>query len=258
MDLKYAEIFAILCGLLLIAWAAAEQKKGPAPLFPDSKFRQTQITAMEQQIADLKNDLIKTKARVKRYEKELAESGNPAEVTQPHEEAPIITLSEHEAAFKFSSGSAIISPEFRETLEMKIFPKIRQKSEEYGCDVLMVIGHTDERQVRSTAKEGSTLDNRLSEAYRNRSLDGLTAGSNTDLGMVRALSVAIFLEQNRNQFPKVKYFLPYSAGQIIRLDRSLSTSPLGPEVLGERDDSRRRIELQLTKSSFWKAEDPNL
>jgi len=257
MDLKYAEIFAILCGIMLLAWAAAEQNLHSS--VPVTKFLQERIAALEEEIKSTQARLQGSESRERELRKKLEELQIPLPETSsptPQDDSLIFTLSENEKDFKFATGSAEIRPEFKDGLIRRVFPKIREKSEIFGCDVLMIIGHTDEKQVRGS--RASTLDDQLTAAYQTQSLDGLNAGSNTDLGMVRALSVAIFLEQNREQFPAVKYFLPYSAGQLILPDRTLSKSALGPGRAGEADDSRRRIELQLTKSSFWQAEEPKL
>jgi len=263
MDLKYAEIFAILCGVLLLAWAAAEQNLHSAA--PVTEFLQEKIAALEGDLknarADLKNAQFKLthsesremEMRKKLEDMQIPVPGPPPQ--KPQDDSLIFTLSENEKDFRFSTGSAEIRAAFQEGLITRVFSKIREKSEAYGCDVLMIIGHTDESQF--PAARASNLDDSLTAVNATGNLDQLAPGSNTDLGMVRALAVAIFMRQHADQYPEVKYFLPYSAGQLIMPDRSLSSSLLGPNLPGIPDDSRRRIELQLTKSSFWKAETPH-
>jgi len=253
MDLKYAEIFAILCGVMLLAWAAAEQNLHSSA--PITDFLQEKIAALEGELKNAQNKLKQSEAWEKEMVKKLQELQLPVPVApalKPEDDSLIFTLSENERDFKFSTGSAEIKPEFKEGLITRVFPKIREKSEAHGCDVLMIIGHTDESQFATS--QASNLDHHLTGVNVTGNLNQLEPGSNTDLGMVRALSVAIFMRQHAGQFPEVKYFLPYSAGQLILPDRTLSTSVLGPELRGVPEDSRRRIELQLTKSSFWKAE----
>lgn len=256
MDLKYAEIFAILCGVMLLAWAAAEQTLQSST--PITEFLQEKIAALDGDLKNAQARLKQSEAREKEMVKKLQELQVPLPMPpppQPEDDSLIFTLSENEKDFKFDTASAQIKPEFKEGLITRVFPKIREKSEAHGCDVLMIIGHTDESQF--AASEASNLDDYLTAVNFTENLHQLEPGSNTDLGMVRALSVAIFMRQHADQFPAVKYFLPYSAGQLILPDRSLSTSVLGPKLRGVPEDSRRRIELQLTKSSFWKAETPH-
>ena len=69
--------------------------------------------------------------------------------------------------------------------------------------------------------------------------------------MVRALALVNFFRAHQELIPSIRYVLPYSAGQMIQLDRSLSTTFLNDNNKGLPDETRRRIELQLTKSSAW-------
>jgi outer membrane protein OmpA-like peptidoglycan-associated protein len=235
MDLKFAEIFAILCGVLLLGYASAKGFKPAAE--PDKPIPLVQEnTDLKKQLESLKEELGKLK------------------IPDPHkpinQEAPIITLSENNSAFRFPSGSAQMSPEFQQRLLDDVFPKIQSNSQRYDCDVLMVIGHTDEVQVGEN-KRWSNLDDELTRAYATGTLDALHAGSNTDLGMVRALALVNFFRAHQELIPGIRYILPYSAGQMIQLNRSLSTTFLNDNNKGIPDETRRRIELQLTKSSAW-------
>lgn len=232
MDLKHAEIFAILCGILLLGWAAA---RGPGATITVEDF-----TVLKKKYDALQAELTQTKVKLA-----SADPNRPS-----NQEAPIITLSENNSAFRFPSGSAQISPEFQQRLLDDVFPKIQSNSQRYDCDVLMVIGHTDEVQVGET-KRWSNLDDELTRAYATGTLDALHAGSNTDLGMVRALALVNFFRAHQELIPGIRYILPYSAGQMIQLNRSLSTTFLNDNNKGVPDEARRRIELQLTKSSAW-------
>ena len=232
MDLKHAEIFAILCGILLLGWAAA---RGPGATFTVEDF-----IVLKKKYDALQDELIKIKVKLA-----AADPNRPS-----NQEAPIITLSENNSAFRFPSGSAQMSPEFQQRLLDDVFPKIQSNSQRYDCDVLMVIGHTDEVQVGET-KRWSNLDDELTRAYATGTLDALHAGSNTDLGMVRALALVNFFRAHQELIPGIRYILPYSAGQMIQLNRSLSTTFLNDNNKGVPDEARRRIELQLTKSSAW-------
>lgn len=232
MDLKHAEIFAILCGILLLGWAEA---RGPGGVFSKEDF------------VSLKKANEALKAALLQAQMMLASKDPNKPINQ---EAPIITLSENNPAFRFPSGSAQMNPDFEQKLLADVFPKIQDNSQRYQCDVLMVIGHTDEVQV-GASRRTSNLDDELTRAYATGTLDALHAGSNTDLGMVRALALVNFFRSHQELIPGIRYILPYSAGQMIQMDRSLSTSFLNDNNQGLPDETRRRIELQLTKSSAW-------
>ena len=232
MDLKHAEVFAILCGILLLGWAEA---RGPGGVFTKDDF------------ISLKKTNESLKAALLQAQMMLASKDPNKPINQ---EAPIITLSENNPAFRFPSGSAQMNPDFEQKLLADVFPKIQDNSQRYQCDVLMVIGHTDEVQVGEN-KRWSNLDDELTRAYATGTLDALHAGSNTDLGMVRALALVNFFRAHQELIPGIRYILPYSAGQMIQLNRSLSTTFLNDNNKGIPDETRRRIELQLTKSSAW-------
>lgn len=149
---------------------------------------------------------------------------------------PVLVLSEDEQNYRFDLGSAVIGPEFRKALEGKTLPWLREQSGAHGCDTVEVIGHTDGMPLRARR---STLDSYglLDETS--------TAGSNVDLGMLRALEVARFLEDAREQgqLETIRFVLPYSAGQMIPRDFRN-----GKQFTTRDDSARRRIELRLVRS----------
>jgi len=149
---------------------------------------------------------------------------------------PIIILSEGDTAkFSFPTGDAKLSPEFEETLSGKIDELVKIKKK-YGVDVIEVIGHTD---GELTNRKNSNLDIELENAVKNRDISNLRYGSNADLGLMRALAVAFFL-QNQSQLNGVK-FRVYSAAQLI-----LPTGKLADTPARQQDKTRRRIELRFT------------
>lgn len=154
---------------------------------------------------------------------------------------PIITLSEDRPDFRFESGQAVVLPGFERALLADIVPALEKLSLKYGCDAIQVIGHTD--QSRHDQDKRSDLDARLIGAMIGQdTISTLSHASNVDLGMLRALAIVQILkrEQATGKLVGIRHFLPYSAGQLIRLDRSLTQSDER-----EPDSSRRRIELHL-------------
>ena len=145
MDLKHAEVFAILCGILLLGWAEA---RGPGGVFTKDDF------------ISLKKTNESLKAALLQAQMMLSSKDPNKPINQ---EAPIITLSENNPAFRFPSGSAQMNPDFEQKLMADVFPKIQDNSQRYQCDVLMVIGHTDEVQV-GESRRTSNLDDQLTRA----------------------------------------------------------------------------------------------
>lgn len=155
------------------------------------------------------------------------------------ENPPTILISEEREEFRFQSGSANLSDSFKVAIEEKLIPQLEHWSTKYRCDVVEIIGYTDTVPV-ANPKGGSNLDRLDSLA------DKLKAGSNTDLGMMRALAVLGELKtsQSQGRLNQIELFLPYSAGQFV--DNSYRLT------IGEKrraDASRRRIEIRLTRSS---------
>lgn len=152
--------------------------------------------------------------------------------------------------FRFPSGSADLSPAFRFALKTNILPHVRKVAVSCGCNALTVIGHTDRVPLQP---KRSTLDTELIDAFAGRPAT-LFPGSNVDLGMMRALAIIRYLESAQVQglLPQkgepgyIKYFIPYSAGAMIRTDFDLERD--GRPLPEQR---RRRIELRLERSSNW-------
>jgi len=191
------------------------------------RARQVQLEAQAAEIARLKIDLARAKA-------EVEAAARP----------PIVVLAETNRRFAFEVGSAALPEEFQQALVSEVIPQLERFSQECGCDAIEVIGHTDGLPVQGR----SNLDRRLVSAFNRAELPGLVPGSNLDLGMLRALSIvrALKAAQREGALPGIRYFLPYSAGQMLRLDRSLEANSVTL-----RDENRRRIELRLLDSEAW-------
>ncbi len=152
---------------------------------------------------------------------------------------PYIILSEENASYRFNSGSYELSPEFISSLDSVVVPQIASLAKEHACDVIQVIGHTDGIGMKSKV---STLDYTIMPFLAGVDQeDKPLAGSNLDLGMLRAIAVARVLESRLGRMPNVKYVLPYSAGPVIAPDGTLRRAA---EVFDDRNS--RRVELRLT------------
>jgi len=157
------------------------------------------------------------------------------EVAKGHDQPPIITLAETERRFRFDSGSAVLSFEFREALYHDVVTQIVAAQQRYGVNMVQIIGHTDEMPL---GNKGGTLDQNLVESLWNGVR--VLAGSNVDLAMVRAIEVMKALREDGRlaRFNMV----PYSAGQVLMPGDILSIGEKVP------NPARRRVVIRLTRS----------
>lgn len=159
--------------------------------------------------------------------------------------------------YVFDSGSAVMSAAFSEGLKKPKgeFDKLRQEivnrnaNGHHAVDTLEIVGHTDGQPVGSSGN----LDHRLPLflTKRDRQVQGMLAGSNNDLGLMRALAIqvaweefaAVQLEPDKTQLLQIKV-RSYSAGQTIP---PADIAQDDPKRLQEAYPAARRIEVRLTK-----------
>ena len=148
------------------------------------------------------------------------------------ESASPIIIDEKSGKFEFKSGSAELTPDLQEYIKGKL-PEIREAIKKGNIDFIQIIGHTDSQGISNT----SNLDSKLTAAATGKEkINALRAGSNTDLGLMRAVAVVQFL--NTKKLGKVK-FRAYSAGQLYLSNGELAKMNL------DADDNRRRIEIRF-------------
>jgi len=156
-----------------------------------------------------------------------------------HQWPPIITMSEA-GGYYFESGSAELSPGFRETLVSQTPGKILDYIRQYDVDVIEVVGHTDERPIG--ARWYSNLDRDLTSVLQNvEDVASLTPVDNAGLGLARAVSVVSVLRQS----PLLTGYkmIPLSGAQLVNTDETLALGGSMQDV-----QQRRRIEIRLRKS----------
>ena len=175
---------------------------------------------------------LKCKAEKEKYRNDLGKCEIEKEQYKC-EKPPIIELPET-IGFSFQTAKAELSEEFKNRLETKIVPKLRYIKNRYHVNVIEVIGHTD----GAIAGGRSNLDQKLENAIATGDISGLRFGSNADLGLMRALAVALYLKKQLNGVN----FRVYSAAQAILLDGTLANKPDRSE-----NQNRRRIELRFTQ-----------
>ena len=153
-----------------------------------------------------------------------------------NEKPPLVPLTERES-FRFSTGSYVLSPDFKQALDRRL-PDIREIIKTYRIDSVEVIGHTDGQPSPGM----SNLDLLMPKANRSSTLNGFLAGSNTDLGLLRALAVAHELRARLDPDGSEGLIIrPYSAGSLIEVDGRYA--PADTKNRAER----RRIELRFTR-----------
>jgi len=145
-----------------------------------------------------------------------------------------IVIDEKSGKFKFQSGSAELSPALKTYIRQRIIPAIETITKDREIDFIQVIGHTDGQGIQQT----SNLDKNIeSVASRKQSVKMLVPGSNTDLGLMRALAVVQEIEST-GKLKNVK-FRAFSAGQLYLPSGKLAA------VNRDADASRRRIEIRF-------------
>lgn len=157
-----------------------------------------------------------------------------------HQWPPIIRLSEADGNF-FRTGSAELSPEFREKLMNSTPGQIAALIKKYDVDVIEVVGHTDEQPV---GIRQSNLDRGLVPVLRNYAdVTSLVPADNAGLGLARAVSVVGVL--SRSPLLSRYKLIPLSGAQLVNTDETLAIDGSFPGDIQER----RRIEIRLRKSS---------
>ena len=153
-----------------------------------------------------------------------------------NEKPPLLRLTEKES-FRFGTGSYALKPQFKTALDSRL-PWIQEQIKKYRIDSVEVIGHTDGQPSPGS----SNLDLLLPKAGSSPNLKGYQSGSNTDLGLLRALAVSNYLKGKLAESGiKDITMRPYSAGSLIAIDGAYT-----PADTKDRAD-RRRIELRFTR-----------
>lgn len=151
---------------------------------------------------------------------------------------PFFNLSEAGGYF-FESGKATLRPDFEHKLATTIIPLLKGYIDDYGVDVVEVIGHTDEVPMVGT----SNLDQSLIAASASKlPIGSLRSTDNAGLAIARAVAVVRILRADRRL--RGTTILPLSGAQMIMpVDKVADGSARGD------DQRRRRIEIRLRRST---------
>ncbi len=262
-QLKFAEIFSFLALIFFIMFIFFYQNNqnstGNEP--PSLIVLNEQLKESNEQLKNNYQQLEDNYKQIKEYNQRLetANSGLYEElllerqVDKASKKFPNQITIPNTGKFAFPLGTAILTKKLSQFIQDEVVPKIKQafKDSEIKINVIEVIGHTDAVPVNGS----SNLDQRLNKVANNPNsgVNILRAGSNTDLGLMRALSVVKALEQNKEltQFFKEQglientqdkrktIFRAYSAAQLYDSRGKLVSS-------NARNSSSRRIEIRFT------------
>jgi flagellar motor protein MotB len=189
-----------------------------------------QVTQLQGLVNTSKGELQKKSNRVTELEAEIKKLNSP----------PVIIIRDSKSR-RFESGSAEISGNLKGFIESDLVKQIENFAKEYQGYIVEVIGHTDGQVNKGST---SNLDTQLEQVVKgNKSVSSLTAGSNADLGLMRALAVVQKMQQNSRLQELGLQFRAYSAAQLY--------NPIGDYAEANRnpDQSRRRIEVRFTPSA---------
>jgi flagellar motor protein MotB len=160
---------------------------------------------------------------------------------KPSKDTPPIIVIKDQGDYRFASGSAEIPVKMSTYILKQIVPEIEKRTKEYGINVVEIIGHTD---GQANSKVISNLDVNLENvASGNLQVGKLQAGSNADLGLMRALSVVKVLRDIQKKQGKLSglSFRAYSAAQLILPNGQFAG------IARKEDVTRRRIEIRFTR-----------
>lgn len=212
---------------------------------------------------DLRSQLADARKAIAERDREIKDlEGKIGELRKDDEPMVSIISQTTNQEYVFGSGSAKMSAAFSGGLMKKggegavgEFEKLktqiisRNGGGKQAVDTLEIVGHTDGQPVGSSGN----LDQRLPLflARQERHLQGMVAGSNNDLGLMRALAIQVAWEKfvaaqpatDRAQLRQIKV-RSYSAGQTIPPNGAILDDP---KRLQEANETARRIEVRLTK-----------
>ncbi len=165
--------------------------------------------------------------QAQKLNKELVEANKRLQSASP------IVIDENSGKFKFKSGSAELNPQLKSHILTSITPQIKDILQEREIDFIQVIGHTDGEGINNNSNLDRTLE---IVAQGKQPVSKLSAGSNADLGLMRALAVVQELQKTGLQNVD---FRAYSAAQLYLPDGNLAS------VNRKADETRRRIEIRF-------------
>ena len=175
--------------------------------------------------------------------------------SRPPEEPPIILIPSDDLSFETARAFPKQGSNYlRNYIKKEIVPQIEKQLKRYDVNMLEIIGHTDGNPISGVGNLDLNLLNDLARLDANKiqfndlvtKFNKLKAGSNADLGLIRALIVIKTLQDLQKTGEckcKVEAFRAYSAAQLY-----LTGNKPEPAPSSKKDNpNRRRIEIRFTK-----------
>ena len=209
---------------------------------------QSELTKSEGQVNSLEDRLAQNRNEFDSLEQKLQQSNLQVSDLKTEvkrlKSAPPVVVIQGSGQYQFQSGSATLPPNLAKFIANDLVDRIENVTNLRGIYVVEVIGHTD-GQVNFGS---SNLDNKLIDVARGKApFSSLTASSNADLGLMRALAVVKELKkvQQQGRLEDIQ-FRAYSGAQLYLTDGQFASNSK------EADADRRRIEIRF--SPLGKAE----
>jgi septal ring factor EnvC (AmiA/AmiB activator) len=219
-----------------------------------------QVQLLQREIATLENELGDSTADVRQLNQASAElrqlllssneqSRSRVDILQSEikrlKSAPPVVVIQDSGGFQFDSGSAILPNDLKKYITLDLVDRIEKISQQRSLYVVEIIGHTD-GQINFS---NGNLDQQLEEVAQGKlPVESLKAGSNADLGLMRALEVVKQLQTVQEQTGRLEgvQFRAYSAAQLQLPSGDFAPANRNPNA------NRRRIEIRF--SPLGKAE----
>ncbi|MEY4518465.1 MAG: hypothetical protein RLZZ499_1064 [Cyanobacteriota bacterium] len=219
-----------------------------------------QVQLLQREIATLENELGDSTADVRQLNRASAElrqlllssneqSRSRVDILQSEikrlKSAPPVVVIQDSGGFQFDSGSAILPNDLKKYITLDLVDRIEKISQQRSLYVVEIIGHTD-GQINFN---NGNLDQQLEEVAQGKfPVESLKAGSNADLGLMRALEVVKQLQTVQEQTGRLEgvQFRAYSAAQLQLPSGDFAAANRNPNA------NRRRIEIRF--SPLGKAE----
>lgn len=212
------------------------------------------LAKAQKEIKEMRQKFNKSNDELQQKNNKLTERNNEIRKLQEKIEnlksPPLIIIKDSDAfqglPLKFEAGRADLPEGLRLFIDNTLVNQLEDFAKQYPGYVVEIIGHTDGQETESS---NSNLDQILENvAIGNESISDLKAGSNADLGLIRALAVVKTLQEIQQKTGRLQFlkFRAYSAAQLFLLSGEYAASNR------IADPTRRRIEIRFTPPAFEK------
>ncbi|HEY1121040.1 MAG TPA: hypothetical protein VGE67_05550, partial [Haloferula sp.] len=170
----------------------ADQEKRIVVLKSSDSTR-TELVRLQGENRDLKKELEELREKLKTIAGQDVMKRIDELERQLNDKPPIIRIDEQREDYRFESGSSVIGQTFAEGMRANEFPRLakeiidRQQEGRVKVDTLEIIGHTDGAALSGPGNLDQKLPDLLGDTAS--TFESLHAGSNNDLGLLRALAV---------------------------------------------------------------------